>query len=128
MPQLELTLSNLKELDLGKVDALFRRAVQSVVADMVGRPNDTSKRVITVDFAFTPISADGVVDEARMEAMCKVKIAPQRTREYSIGIGPGKAVFSADSPDNVRQMTLSDAARKANIEPDEQDEEETEEQ
>lgn len=102
-----LDLQALTLLDMGKVNALFLRAMENVARDLSGRPTDESARKVEVVFSFRPVASDGMLEETRMEVVVKTKVPAQRTREYSMGITPkGQAVFNVDAPDNCNQETL----------------------
>lgn len=105
-----LKLSNLKNLDLGKVDAAFTNEVKKVVADMVDRPGDSTPRSIVLKFDFTPEAINGVCETAGVEFALHTKLPPKKTRRYSMGVHPaGGLIFNPESPENVHQGTLDES-------------------
>lgn len=109
--KLELSLKNLSDLDMGKVDAAFRREVGRVLADIADRPEDSTARTVQLQLALTPVGKDG--DIAAGEFTLMSKVPPRRTRPYEFGIrqmkGQHTAVFNSESLDDVRQGTLDEA-------------------
>lgn len=105
----EFSLSNLKDLDSGKIDAVFRAARQAVVADIMARPNEKAKRTVTLVFGYTPIVVDDVCDEMKVTVDVKTTVPPRKSREYHMAIKEnGDAFFNAGSPQDVRQHTIGE--------------------
>lgn len=115
MDIMQFDLDTLKEIDGGKPALAFRKQLDAALADCVDRGvQDQAARKVTMEISLTPVPADGVVDEVRVDIAYKTGVPKFRTKMYSMGIRnmskDGKRqrmlVFNPMSPDNVNQSTF----------------------
>lgn len=108
----ELTLKTLPELDYGKVDVALQRLLRMAVQDCLDRAGDAAVRKVTVSFCLTPLAdQSGDCDRVELECHLSNKLPAFRTRPFECAARKnGSLVFDNDSADDIRQMTLGDAA------------------
>jgi hypothetical protein len=110
-----LSLKTIADLDLGRLDAAFRREMDRVVEDLNARPDDKSKRKIAVVFEIMPEElAQGLLDTVAVQCTIASKLPHRRSRAYSMrATADNQLQFSSESPDDPRQMTLDQAATES---------------
>lgn len=105
-----LTLESLKHLDGGRAlqmfDLLLRRAGQ----DCYDRPADRSARKVPMTAILKPVMGqDGRCDGVTLEIEFNPSTPKFRTATFPMLLKPnGAIVFNPDSPDNPRQLTMTD--------------------
>lgn len=106
--RLPLSLDNLKRLDLGTASKQFQMALDEVIADLVSRPMDETKREVTLTLSLVPQADHNRQLVAVMATfMVKSKRPGWRTMDYQLAVSAaGDLMFNPDSPDDVRQGTL----------------------
>lgn len=107
--QLPLTLTNLKDLDLGTVQALFDAKLREIVSDLNDRPADPKKRTLTVQFTFIPVldSAGRDLEEVGAQVQVYNNLPKARTKGYRlIPKADGTLAFSADFADEPHQEAM----------------------
>lgn len=106
----KLTLSALKDLDMGKVDVAFDEHVARALRDIEERPGDQKARRVLLDISFTPAEPDG--NTVHAEFSMKSSVPVHRTRKYEMAVRrvgqKSVAVFNPESPVDIHQGTLDD--------------------
>jgi hypothetical protein len=114
MAMREFTLSNLQELDGGRVDVAFQLAMKRAIVDCEDRPGESKARVVTLKVEVTPVlDEDGLCEEVRTKMVVADKVPDRKSRVYSMGLrkssrGP-QMVFNDGDPGNFRQRTIEDS-------------------
>jgi hypothetical protein len=112
--QVKLTLGNLKDLDLGRIEAQFQADLQHVVQDCKDRPLDGRARTVAVMFKIVPdVSAsDGTnaeCDAVKIGAEISSSVPRRRTKVYTMSCKhDGSLAFYPDLPDEPEGSTLLD--------------------
>lgn len=102
-------LAGLKDFDLGKIDAAFRKELHAVVMDMVDRPDEKAARKVTLEIELIPQRAAGYCETAMMRVIVSIKIPSPSSRTYEVGVQKnGDLVVNDLSPDNINQATLDE--------------------
>jgi len=117
MAKQELSLSNLKNLDFGRIDEAFKQELKRVVDDCMDRPGLQKTRDITIKFIFAPVVNAASIGGQQIDCdaiKCGVEvqsgIPKRRTRVYEMApIQGGKLAFNPDSPEDANAKTLYDA-------------------
>lgn len=106
----QLTLSSIKDLDDGRVEAAFNTAVKTCIQDCMDRPNDDSTRTVTFVAHITPLSENaGICEEVDIDFTVAPKIPKRRSKSYRMIPHPnGAALFNPASDDNPKQSTLDE--------------------
>lgn len=106
----QLTLSSIKELDDGRVDAAFNSAVKTCIQDCMDRPGDDSPRTVTFVATFTPLAENaGICEEVDIDFTIAPKIPKRRSKSYRMIPHPnGSALFNPASSDDPKQATLDE--------------------
>lgn len=105
----QLTLSMLKQFDLGKVDAAFAAELKAVVNDLRDRPTDKSVRKVMLTLELTPVAEEGTndCDVAEVRFTIASKFPKRCTRAYQMGVKQNNTLMVNDlSPTDCRQGTL----------------------
>lgn len=113
MADKKLTLATIPAIDGGKIEAQINKTIAQAYDDMVQRPGDKSKRVVSIDVEFTPVpDQDGSLESVGVEFKMDIKIPARRSRVYSMAPHHGAKglVFNDAAPENPRQRTLDQAA------------------
>lgn len=110
-----LTLESLTKLDSGKIPAQFDALMQSAIRDVQDRPADRKPRRVCLMIDVSPSDADG--DTAAFSFSMKSTVPAHKSRSYEAvikNVGGAKVglLFNAESPDDVDQLTLDEAAKK----------------
>lgn len=114
MPVQPLTLSSIRNLDMGKIEEALALHLSRAAADCDDRPADPSPRKIVMTIAVSPqASAEGNLEDVKAQVFVKSSVPDHRTRIYSLGVRrlPGRGatfVFNDNSPENVNQGTFLD--------------------
>lgn len=109
MAKIQLSLSNLKELGNGVLDAAFRKDLEFCVRDCVDRPGDKRPRKVALIMTIEPEEEDGVCDTVAAEFEVRASIPTRRSRKYSLQAKPnGTLLVNPESPDDIRQGTLDE--------------------
>lgn len=111
MPTLVLNLETLKSLDLGSVDAAFRRCLERAVRDCLDRPDDERARKVTLQLNLVPVKQiiQNVIscEGARGTVQFRCRVPDYETRTLDFGVREnGSLYFSEECPDNHRQSSL----------------------
>lgn len=109
MPELQLTLKNIQDLDRGKAALTFNHAVRAAIRDVTDRPGDKSKRRVLMQVNFTPKldKTTGVLDTVLVQFQVVTKIPVQQTLEYPmLPAADGVLHFQSESPMDPRQPSL----------------------
>jgi len=113
MARCKFTVSQLINLDLGKVDTAVRHELEKVVADIRDRPElATARRVrLTIDVEPEDV-VQGQADTVSVLFSIEGRIPKRQTRKYSMLVGQGnELLFNAESPEEPRQGTLDEVGR-----------------
>lgn len=104
----ELTLAQLKDFDLGKVDMAFQLAMRRAAQDCNDRPGNGKPRVVKLELAMIPIrEQDGSCDTVKAEFRVDTTLPRQVSKTYEFIINKsGHMKFAPDSPEAVDQRTL----------------------
>lgn len=101
------SLSALKDLQNGEIDAQFGEIVAQVVKELEQRPHITKARKVSLDFEFSPLMVSGALDDVMVKVSFKSTVPKYESRVYSMTPKTdGSLVFAPASPDEPRQMTL----------------------
>jgi hypothetical protein len=108
--KLTLGLGTLKELDAGRIELAFNKALRDIIEDCRDRPTDETGRKVTLTAIVTPEHIDGVLDTCQVEFEVDAKVPKRRSKAYQMQAqGNGYLIVNPVSPTNVRQGTLDDA-------------------
>jgi len=112
MPQMQLTLDNLKDFDYGKASVAWQKALAAVVRDCLDRPGERATREVTLKTLVVPVNEqDGDVVDASVEFVIQTKLPARKTAARPMITGrTGQLFFSGLSPNDPRQKTIDDAA------------------
>lgn len=108
--RLDLSLSNLDQLDLGVVDEMFKEALNYVGYDIRQRPREEKEREITIKFRFKPDVKSKDESEVLVEAEVSAKSPSFRSRTYRMDVEYDKAErthkikFNNNTPDGSADM------------------------
>ena len=124
----KFTLGELTELDSGRVDVAWNKAVERVVRDCMDRPGDSSSRKVLLQLELTPVvSAEGDCEEVHGAFQIKDTVPTRKSKTYSFATNTkGDLIYSTNSPSNVRQSTFDDVDQvtgKVRMGPEDEDEE-----
>lgn len=102
-----LDFSSIAELDDGRINRVLQYHLQRCAADCVNRPNDKSKRKVTLDFTIEPVlDINGDLESARIEIECKSKVPVHRTKPYEALVDSKGFRINRDFPDSADQAPL----------------------
>ncbi len=107
----QLSLENLKHLDLGKADVAFQRELARVAGDCHDRPNDARPRTVTLQVNVVPVCDDaGNCDTASIQVLVTSKLPTYRTKVHTMGLRAkaGQLVFNEDSDDYTKPTLFED--------------------
>lgn len=109
------TLASLLKLDMGVVQAQFDAHLQRVLADVKDRAGDETARKISIVCSIKPTS-DSTIG---VTFTLKSDVPEHKTRDYEMtirNVGGLKlgALFNLESPDDIKQGTLDEAAMRLN--------------
>lgn len=109
MPEIELTLESLKDLDFGKVEVAFRRHLKRAVDDCMDRDMDHTARVVALVFKLAPEKRQGgPADRVLLQCQVTSKVPPHASAVFRCAPRRGgQLAFKADCED-VDQGTFSD--------------------
>jgi hypothetical protein len=116
VPELQLTLKNIQDLDGGKAALTFNHAVRAAIRDLTDRPGDKSKRRVLMQVNLTPKldRTTGALDTVLVQFQVVTKIPVQQTLEYPmLPAGDGVLHFQPESPLDPRQPGLDFGRRAA---------------
>lgn len=107
--QKALSLGALKDIDMGKIDVVFRRALEQVARDCADRPGDKSSRKVRLEVEIKPAADEsGVCNFVDVGFTITSKVPAFRTRDYEMRLNyQGTFFFNPDSPDDVQQETMN---------------------
>lgn len=107
-----LRLSNIADLDSGRVEAAFNQALKTAVQDCMDRPGDTSARKVNLVLTIKPEkAAEGICEDIDVEFQIQAKLPTKRSKTYRMQPhATGGAIFNPASDDQPRQHTLDEAA------------------
>jgi len=105
-----LSLAELKNLDLGKVEAAFRVELGKIVADLCDRPEDPTKRTLSLKLSLWPEDVvAGATETVSVVFTLESRIPKRTTRVHNMRVSGDKClVFNSESPDNPDQRTLDE--------------------
>lgn len=111
--KVQLDFGQIAELDQGRIAAAFNKELGRVVEDCVRRPDNKTPRTVTLQVKVAPDGSDGVCDRTMIEFTTHSKLPPRTSRAYQTETdGKGKLLVNPESPDDIKQMTLDEAAAK----------------
>jgi len=110
---LQLTLENLKRLDLGKVHEAWMLQLGNAIKDCLDRPGDKRARVLSLTVKLKPVSeVNGNTiscEGARGPFQVTLKLPEMESACYDFGVKQnGIAYFSEHSPTDHKQVTIFD--------------------
>ena len=118
MPQnlVFFSLEALKQLDGGKANVAFRRAIEDCIKDMQDRPLDETGRTVTMKLTLKPVAEEDPEFEntyraggAECDIQFTTSLPKRKTKTYSFGLdNNSRMFFSVASPENVNQTTFDD--------------------
>jgi hypothetical protein len=114
MPLVELNLTNLNDLDEGRVATAFVHELKRVVLDCMDRPGDKSARTVSLVFKLAPVIADdGSCESANGEFAIHSATPKRKSKTYNFSVNKrGHLGYSQHSEDNAAQRTLDDVSDK----------------
>lgn len=114
MPQHHLTLETLGKLDAGRILAVVDHELKQIVRDIIDRPGDKAKRLVSIKIECVPIldkdtaALDTVGTTFRVSSTTPVR----KSVEYPmLATNQGSLLFQELSPTNPRQAELPYAMR-----------------
>lgn len=114
---ISLTLANLSVLDDGLPERAWHRALTEVMADLKDRPNDKTKRTLTLTMELVP-EMDEARDLCGAEVTFKVKagVPHRQTKTYGMTTNRrGELLFSENNPEDPDQATLDDLDEEGRV-------------
>lgn len=100
--RVELTLSNLKDLDQGKVPIMFGLELKKALQDCLNRPSLKKARKVTLELEITPVANEGECEKVLIGFDVKSRIPPRRTEAVPLGIThAGQAWFYNEEPEDL---------------------------
>jgi hypothetical protein len=110
MPFMQLTIESLKDLDAGRVKAMFDHELKRAVLDCFDRPGDKNARSVVLNLKLTPIIGEnGDCDGVAGEFSCKGNVPTRRSKTYEFNVNRnGQLAFSSSSPTDRDQTTIED--------------------
>lgn len=104
----QLSLSQIAEIDDGRIAEAFAQAVKRAAQDCDDRPGDDRPRKITLEIAFSPVLAEnGLCDSVKSQIQIKDTIPTRKSRVYDFGLRKGGLfVYQPMALDNHRQNTM----------------------
>lgn len=109
MPQKQLAIANLQDLDGGRAASEFNYALQQIVTDVIERSGDRSRRkvILTVDAEPIIDKATGALDNISVQFQIQTRIPHRQTRQYPmLPTRDGLLLFQTGSPLDPRQNDL----------------------
>ena len=106
----QLSLSNLGKLDMGKIDLAFRNEIARVIPDCRDRPDLKKKRQISLIFSFEPEMDETSRECHLVNVGCDIKtsVPTRKTRVYAMRVHGKDAFFRPDDPKNPEADQLFD--------------------
>jgi hypothetical protein len=103
------SLSELRNLDFGKMDAAFQRELAKIIDDIVDRPEDDRPRRLLLRLAIIPeeITA-GTIETVTAGFEVAAYLPTRRSRPYSMRVTKNGLIFNSEAPENPDQMTLDE--------------------
>lgn len=112
MAKLQLSLANIGQIDLGKIQAAFDVEVRRCLGDCEDRPADRTPRVVSLNLSITPVGDGAACELAEAEFTMTSKVPPRRSKPYQVSIRKTArgvvGVFNDESPEDARQGTLDE--------------------
>ena len=105
-----LTLTEMDELDGGRLGAAFRRHLERLANDCMDRPADEKGRKLTLTVEIKPVM-DGETRECEgvsTEIAMKSNIPEHRSKTFLFKPTVGGLLVNPESPENFRQLTMHD--------------------
>lgn len=107
----ELTLTDIAEMDGGRIGVAMAHAINRAADDIYDRPGESKARKIVLEVLLTPeCGEDGECENVKMQAQVKDTIPSRKTRLYDLGVrrrnGRTSLVYSDAAPDNHMQPGL----------------------
>ncbi len=110
----ELSLATIRRIDLGKVAMAFDIELARAVADIHDRPGLDRARSVVLQVDMEPGDEEGIV---HVGFQVKGRVPQKQTRPYSmVMVGENALRFNAESPEDPRQMTMTDGGDKGDAE------------
>jgi hypothetical protein len=108
--KMELNLTNLKELDFGKVDVALQQHLQRCVSDCLDRPGDEHVRVVDLRIEMKPVlESHGDCEHVLMQCRVASKVPSHRSKVFQCKpVRGGHLLFDAESPEHFEQGTFGD--------------------
>jgi hypothetical protein len=109
MPQMQMTLDNLRELHGGRAALAFDHALKQIVSDIIDRPGEKSKRKVVFTVEGTPIldKTTAVLDNVGIQIKVVTGIPTRQTQVYPMKVtGDGVLLFQSNSPNDPDQHDL----------------------
>lgn len=109
MARKKFTLSEVKNLDFGRVEGVFQTKLAEILADIDNRVGVAGAREISVAMKCTPEEpVGGRVETISMCFEIKTKVPGLRSRDYAMELTKSGLVFNDLSPDDPHQQTLDE--------------------
>lgn len=107
MPQKQLTIDSLRDLDFGLVSTAFETELQRVVKDLQDRPTDGKPRKVALIFVLK--SMDDHADDIDCECEVVASIPKRVSKPYRMRAKQdGSLYFQPEAPENADQMVIDD--------------------
>ena len=102
----ELSLSELQNLDAGRIAVAFQEELKRAAEDCEDRPGEQRARVVTLQCEVTPVcDEDGLCEEVRTKFQVRSKVPTRKSKVYTMGLRKGgKRAFSDASNDGSPSM------------------------
>jgi len=112
--RLQLNASTLGDLDRGHVGLAINHAIKQMVADIIARAGDKSKRSVTIKITGTPVLDEGsaVLDTVALHVEVTQGIPKRRNSKpyQALPMGDGTLQFSPTAPQDPRQLPMFDGS------------------
>lgn len=114
MAHLQLTLGNLKFIDMGKIDAALDMHVRRAIRDCLDRPGDEHARKVTLTFEIVPqTDQQGGCDHVLIGADVHSIVPKHKTRVYQCRPNKdGEVFFNELDCELFEQGTLDEEAER----------------
>jgi hypothetical protein len=121
MPQKELSVATINEMEDGRIAAEFNRELSALAKDCYSRPGDKRPRQVTLKVTIKPImDRDGRCDSVKLTADVSSKMPDLRSPEY-VGMLKPSGVIQIQTTKGLHaepnQLSLEDEAARRKGDP-----------
>ena len=114
MPQVEVGLGNISEVDGGRIEAEFNAELRRAVKDCLERPGSTAARTVTLKVSVEPqgdplLRGGALAEHAMLTFEVSSKVPAICGKAYQVkASGNGRIFTNPGSPEDVEQTTIDD--------------------